>query len=139
MVTLLSKLVMLTMMKSFDTVTIFCFSDRVGLPTAEPEQGNHITLNGTHILPHHCSFQVNDGTTTLLPCEGGLCYVNGKVVTEPISLKTGSRVILGKSHVYRFTDPDQGIMFFTTSAGTWVCQVSLKVFHFRITCLAIKV
>lgn len=27
-------------------------------------------------------------------------------MTEPIVLKTGSRVILGKNHVFRFTQPD---------------------------------
>lgn len=28
-------------------------------------------------------------------------------VAEPVILKTGSRVILGKNHVFRFTDPGQ--------------------------------
>lgn len=28
-------------------------------------------------------------------------------MTEPIILKTGSRVILGKNHVFRFTHPGQ--------------------------------
>lgn len=28
-------------------------------------------------------------------------------INEPIILKTGSRVILGKNHVFRFTHPEQ--------------------------------
>jgi kinesin family protein 1 len=28
-------------------------------------------------------------------------------ITEPVVLKTGSRVILGKNHVFRFTHPDE--------------------------------
>ena len=48
------------------------------------------------------------GIVTLYPKEGCDAYVNGKEVTEPIALKTGHRIILGKSHVFRFTDPNQG-------------------------------
>jgi len=34
-------------------------------------------------------------------------YVNGRLVREPTELQTGSRVILAKSHVFRFTNPSQ--------------------------------
>ena len=33
------------------------------------------------------------------------CYVNGKAVTERTAIRTGSRVILGNSHVFRFNNP----------------------------------
>lgn len=35
------------------------------------------------------------------------CYVNGSLVTKRIQLHTGARVILGKSHVFRFNHPLQ--------------------------------
>lgn len=44
------------------------------------------------------------------PTKGALLYVNGREVTEPMVLKTGSRVILGKNHVFRFNHPEQGKM-----------------------------
>lgn len=44
---------------------------------------------------------------TLEPCEGAETYVNGKQVTEPVVLKSGHRLILGKNHVFRFTHPEQ--------------------------------
>ena len=47
------------------------------------------------------------GVVSLVPCIEALCYVNGNEVTEKVALKTGSRVILGKSHVFRFQDPAQ--------------------------------
>ena len=47
------------------------------------------------------------GLVYLVPCENALCYVNGKQVTERALLQTGSRVILGKSHVFRFNNPQQ--------------------------------
>lgn len=33
--------------------------------------------------------------------------MNGRKLTEPEVLSTGSRVILGKNHVFRFTHPEQ--------------------------------
>jgi len=48
------------------------------------------------------------GKVSLLPCDGALCYVNGQLVATETILKTGSRVIFGKSHVFRFNHPEQG-------------------------------
>lgn len=45
---------------------------------------------------------------TLIPNEGALVYVNGKEISEPYPIKTGSRVIIGKNHVFRFNHPEQG-------------------------------
>ncbi|KAL5014912.1 hypothetical protein ScPMuIL_009182 [Solemya velum] len=66
-----------------------------------------IQLSGTYILEEHCYFENNDGKVSLLPCDGAMCYVNGKQVTETVELKIGSRVILGKHHVFRFNNPVQ--------------------------------
>lgn len=43
----------------------------------------------------------------IVPGEGALCYLNGKQVTSRVELRTGSRLILGKSHVFRFNNPLQ--------------------------------
>ena len=47
------------------------------------------------------------GVVYIIPMEEAICYVNGKPVTEKTAIRTGSRVILGKSHVFRFNDPGQ--------------------------------
>ncbi|XP_045522109.1 kinesin-like protein unc-104 isoform X13 [Pieris brassicae] len=78
---------------------------RVG--TAEANVPQDIQLSGSHIVSEHCIFENTDGVICLIPHRGALVYVNGREVTEPIILKTGSRVILGKNHVFRFTDPSQ--------------------------------
>ncbi|ERE69322.1 kinesin-like protein KIF1C-like protein [Cricetulus griseus] len=44
---------------------------------------------------------------TLEPCEGAETYVNGKLVTEPLVLKSGNRIVMGKNHVFRFNHPEQ--------------------------------
>ncbi|CAG9788601.1 unnamed protein product [Diatraea saccharalis] len=77
------------------------------LGTAEASVPQDIQLSGSHILSEHCIFENTDGVICLVPHRAALVYVNGREVTEPIILKTGSRVILGKNHVFRFTHPGQ--------------------------------
>lgn len=77
---------------------------RVG--SAEANLPQDVQLSGSHIKPEHCTFENKDGVITLTPMNGALIYVNGREVIEPIVLKTGSRVILGKNHVFRFNNPD---------------------------------
>lgn len=38
---------------------------------------------------------------------GAQCYVNGNKIDDPTELVSGSRVILGKNHVFRFNNPSQ--------------------------------
>jgi len=45
---------------------------------------------------------------TLTPCNDAVCYVNGTLTTDTVTLKTGSRVIFGRNHVFRFMQPNQG-------------------------------
>ncbi|XP_011701820.1 PREDICTED: kinesin-like protein unc-104 isoform X7 [Wasmannia auropunctata] len=78
---------------------------RIG--SAEAVVPQDIQLCGPHILKEHCVFENHEGIITLIPKNGALIYVNGREVTEPLILTTGSRVILGKSHVFRFNHPDQ--------------------------------
>ncbi|KAL0128650.1 hypothetical protein PUN28_003790 [Cardiocondyla obscurior] len=78
---------------------------RIG--SAEAQVPQDIQLCGPHILKEHCVFENHEGIITLIPKNGALIYVNGREVTEPLVLTTGSRVILGKSHVFRFNHPDQ--------------------------------
>merc|ERR1719270_1686563 len=45
----------------------------------------------------------------MIPCTDALCYLNGRKVSEPTVLKSGSRVILGKNHVFRYHHPEQAV------------------------------
>ncbi|XP_056330948.1 kinesin-like protein KIF1A isoform X2 [Danio aesculapii] len=83
---------------------------KVGREDASSRQD--IVLSGHFIKDEHCIFTsttnaIGDGTVVLEPCEGAETYVNGKRVTEPTVLKSGNRIIMGKSHVFRFNDPEQ--------------------------------
>ncbi|XP_035997463.1 kinesin-like protein KIF1A isoform X9 [Fundulus heteroclitus] len=82
---------------------------RVGRLDASSRQD--IVLSGHFIQDEHCAFTRSSGpsgeTVVLEPCDGAEMYVNGKRVTEPTVLKSGNRIILGKSHVFRFNHPEQ--------------------------------
>uniref|UniRef100_A0A3B5LIU9 plus-end-directed kinesin ATPase n=1 Tax=Xiphophorus couchianus TaxID=32473 RepID=A0A3B5LIU9_9TELE len=76
---------------------------RVGRLDASSRQD--IVLSGHFIQDEHCTF--TRCAVVLEPCEGAETYVNGKRVTEATVLKSGNRIILGKSHVFRFNHPEQ--------------------------------
>ncbi|XP_042178520.1 kinesin-like protein KIF1A isoform X6 [Oncorhynchus tshawytscha] len=83
---------------------------RVGRVDASSRQD--IVLSGHFIKDEHGTFTSTTGpmgeiAVTLEPCEGAETYVNGKRVTEATVLKSGNRIILGKSHVFRFNHPEQ--------------------------------
>uniref|UniRef100_A0A3B4XHK9 Kinesin family member 1A n=1 Tax=Seriola lalandi dorsalis TaxID=1841481 RepID=A0A3B4XHK9_SERLL len=83
---------------------------KVGRENAKTRQD--IVLSGHFIKDEHCTFSSTtgpqgEGCVILEPCEGAETYVNGKRVTSPTVLRSGNRIIMGKSHVFRFNDPEQ--------------------------------
>uniref|UniRef100_A0A8C8E358 plus-end-directed kinesin ATPase n=1 Tax=Oryzias sinensis TaxID=183150 RepID=A0A8C8E358_9TELE len=83
---------------------------KVGRENAKTRQD--IVLSGHFIRDEHCTFSSElsssgSGCVILEPCEGAETYVNGKRVTSPTVLRSGNRIIMGKSHVFRFNDPEQ--------------------------------
>ncbi|XP_072333980.1 kinesin-like protein KIF1B isoform X5 [Scyliorhinus torazame] len=83
---------------------------RVGQADAQRRQD--IVLSGAHIREEHCSFksdqnQNGEVVVTLVPCDGAETYVNGKRVANPVKLRSGNRIIMGKNHVFRFNHPEQ--------------------------------
>uniref|UniRef100_A0A4W3I2H4 plus-end-directed kinesin ATPase n=1 Tax=Callorhinchus milii TaxID=7868 RepID=A0A4W3I2H4_CALMI len=80
---------------------------RVGREDAERRQD--IVLSGHFIKEEHCIFRSNAISLVVIlePCEEADTYVNGKKVSEPTILRSGNRIIMGKSHVFRFNHPEQ--------------------------------
>uniref|UniRef100_A0A8C7E3Q0 plus-end-directed kinesin ATPase n=1 Tax=Naja naja TaxID=35670 RepID=A0A8C7E3Q0_NAJNA len=83
---------------------------RVGQADAERRQD--IVLSGAHIKEEHCIFRSkrnpNSSVIVILePCECSETYVNGKRVVQPVQLRSGNRIIMGKNHVFRFNHPEQ--------------------------------
>ncbi|XP_053136725.1 kinesin-like protein KIF1B isoform X3 [Hemicordylus capensis] len=83
---------------------------RVGQADAERRQD--IVLSGAHIKEEHCIFRSERNhnghvIVTLEPGERSETYVNGKRVVQPVQLRSGNRIIMGKNHVFRFNHPEQ--------------------------------
>ncbi len=80
----------------------------VGRPDAPVHQD--IVLSGSRIESEHCIITNSQNIVHLKPCSAtAMCYVNGKQVDfdTAVELTSGSRVIFGKSHVFRFLNPEQ--------------------------------
>uniref|UniRef100_A0A1A8DYC2 Kinesin family member 1C n=1 Tax=Nothobranchius kadleci TaxID=1051664 RepID=A0A1A8DYC2_NOTKA len=76
------------------------------------QQDVDIKLSGQFIKEIHCVFvsETNDQgevVVTLEPLVGAETYVNGKQIDEAVVLKQGNRIVMGKSHVFRFNHPEQ--------------------------------
>ncbi|KAJ7313310.1 hypothetical protein JRQ81_004599 [Phrynocephalus forsythii] len=76
------------------------------------QQNVDIKLTGQFIREQHCAFrsitsESGEVIVTLEPCEGAETYVNGKQVMEPLVLRSGNRIVMGKNHVFRFNHPEQ--------------------------------
>ncbi|XP_063771854.1 kinesin-like protein KIF1A isoform X3 [Pseudophryne corroboree] len=83
---------------------------RVGREDVERRQD--ILLSGHFIREEHCMFRSHtmpcgSVVVTLEPYDGADTYVNGKKVQESCILRSGNRIIMGKSHVFRFNHPEQ--------------------------------
>ncbi|CAH8438420.1 unnamed protein product [Schistosoma intercalatum] len=73
----------------------------------ESESRVDIGLSGPLIHNEHCIFYTEGSMVEFEQLNEAECYVNGSLVTKRIQLHTGARVILGKSHVFRFNHPLQ--------------------------------
>uniref|UniRef100_A0A7E4UVT4 Kinesin-like protein unc-104 n=1 Tax=Panagrellus redivivus TaxID=6233 RepID=A0A7E4UVT4_PANRE len=78
---------------------------KVGRPDAEVRPD--IPLSGEAIQEQHCRFINEDLSVMLIPEPGAQCFVNGNHVNEATRLTTGSRIILGNNHVFRYNDPQE--------------------------------
>ncbi|XP_052214785.1 kinesin-like protein KIF14 isoform X2 [Dreissena polymorpha] len=64
-----------------------------------------IQLNGALIADNHCIISNVDTIVTLTPISDAPTYVNGNLISEPMTLHHGDRVILGGDHYFRFNHP----------------------------------
>jgi len=77
----------------------------VGNADANSQTGSQIRIEGSRILPQHCTFENVDNIVTVVPKDGAAVMVNGKRITEPKRLRSGYRIILGDFHIFRFNHP----------------------------------
>jgi kinesin family protein 1 len=66
-----------------------------------------IRLNGSKILPDHCSIENINNIVTIIPSPGAAVMVNGVRIDKPTRLRSASRIILGDFHIFRFNHPQE--------------------------------
>ena len=66
-----------------------------------------IRLNGSKILKNHCVFENVDGTVSIIPGDSAAVMVNGLRIDKAQRLRSGSRIILGDFHIFRFNHPQE--------------------------------
>ncbi|KAG9000608.1 kinesin-like protein Klp8 [Tulasnella sp. JGI-2019a] len=68
-----------------------------------------IRLSGNNILEDHCHFENISGTVTITATADSITLLNGKQLPpdQPFKLRSGFRIILGDSHVFRFNNPEE--------------------------------
>ncbi|KAJ2656445.1 hypothetical protein IW148_005619 [Coemansia sp. RSA 1199] len=80
----------------------------VGCHSDEAEGGADIQLGGD-VAPRHCFFDydLDTGVLTVHPVAENLVLVNGQRIGQPMQLKSGYRIIIGTSFVFRLNHPQQ--------------------------------
>ncbi|KAL0254394.1 hypothetical protein SLS55_009869 [Diplodia seriata] len=73
----------------------------------DTQNNAEVRLNGTKILPEHCTFENVDNVVTVVPKPNAGVMVNGLRIEEPKRLRSGYRIILGDFHIFRFNHPEE--------------------------------
>eukprot|EP00730_Choanoeca_flexa_P007329 TRINITY_DN12314_c0_g1_i1.p1 TRINITY_DN12314_c0_g1~~TRINITY_DN12314_c0_g1_i1.p1 ORF type:complete len:1647 (+),score=500.84 TRINITY_DN12314_c0_g1_i1:66-5006(+) len=67
-----------------------------------------IQLNGEGIEANHCLFENDDNRVFVTPTsDKAKVFINGEPIKGRTPLPTGSRIILGHHHVFRFNNPEE--------------------------------
>ena len=79
---------------------------RIGKQGAATKQD--ITFSGLGILSEHATVEFDGSlSVNMRPFTGSKTFVNGDLVTAPVDLHTGDRVILGNNFVFRVINPHE--------------------------------
>ena len=67
-----------------------------------------VPLSAHDALPEHCEIYLDPETQEVVvtPYDNALVFVNGEMVTRPVTLSTFDRISLGRFHLFRFERKD---------------------------------
>ncbi|XP_068210023.1 kinesin-like protein KIF14 isoform X2 [Palaemon carinicauda] len=77
-----------------------------------------LVLRGLHCEDIHCTIVKNKEKLTLHPRIDSETYVNGQMVTSPVQLEHGDRVVLAGIYYFRLNDPKPGLNSKEETSGT---------------------
>nr|XP_002127045.1 kinesin-like protein KIF14 [Ciona intestinalis] len=64
-----------------------------------------IQLSGALIADHHCKITNTNEKVSIQPIADARTYVNGELITNPVTLHHGDRVVIGGEHFFRLNNP----------------------------------
>ncbi|CAH1792279.1 unnamed protein product, partial [Owenia fusiformis] len=68
-----------------------------------------IVVHGPDVEPKHCVIKNQDNEVTIRPCPGAYLVVNGVEVTEPTRLSQGDVILIGRTNMFRFNNPQEAL------------------------------
>ena len=71
-----------------------------------------IKLTGALVSEKHCTFENISNKVRLVPISDAPTYVNGNLITEPLELHHGDRVVIGGDHFFRLNHPVEVLFSF---------------------------
>ncbi|KAJ1920478.1 hypothetical protein H4219_001315 [Mycoemilia scoparia] len=72
----------------------------------DSDMATDIKLSGPDIGHRHCTFENDDNGNVVVHPLGNV-FVNGQLIRDPKPLRSGYRLIIGTSHVFRFSHPQE--------------------------------
>lgn len=86
-------------------VTLFTLKD--GKTTIGTEKGpsQDIILQGQSICPEHCLIIIENNSATIHPNEGAQCWLNAKLIEQPMAISQGDILLLGPTNMFRYNNP----------------------------------
>jgi len=95
---------------------------RVGREDASVPQD--IKLSGQFIQHEHCIFSSEKGAVEITPLNKSRTFVNGNLIAAATKVGPGTRVILGKNHVFRVEGPSYERNSISTEECDWYFAVN---------------
>lgn len=96
-------------------IRTFSFSPLAGDLTIGSSPACGVVVNGTGVLPVHCTVYRNETDEILLvPEPEGRTLVDGNRVMEEVNLRQGAMLTIGKANYMRFNNPTEAELIRST-------------------------
>uniref|UniRef100_A0A8C6V9K7 Kinesin family member 13Bb n=1 Tax=Neogobius melanostomus TaxID=47308 RepID=A0A8C6V9K7_9GOBI len=87
---------------ALNELLVYYLKDHTRVGSAKSQD---IQLCGMAIQAEHCVIDITDNTVVLTPHRNARTCVNGSVVTSPVQLHHGDRILWGNNHFFRISLP----------------------------------
>uniref|UniRef100_A0A3B4ATH7 Kinesin-like protein n=1 Tax=Periophthalmus magnuspinnatus TaxID=409849 RepID=A0A3B4ATH7_9GOBI len=114
---------------ALNELLVYYLKDHTRVGSADSQD---IQLCGMAIQAEHCVIDISDNTVVLTPHRNARTCVNGSVVTSPVHLHHGDRILWGNNHFFRISLPKHKAQ--STAEGEEISapKLSLSTDHLEV-------